>query len=224
MLLPERITLVLRAPEGATLEQVLPFALLGAHVSIGRGLAVISAASQGDLQAYMDEKAQELGREREEHQHAMEYCERALGMHPLLVAHAREMYDLLRLINVKVGGLRAVCDHGGDPSDLMWEQFDEALDAIWPLMETLAPALVDKGQVNQNDQKGENVNQPGFSIDEHVKLVADARRYRHLRDRTCIEDADTDLLVLRGDTYFTGEELDREIDVALRLEAQEQQP
>ncbi|WP_313651050.1 hypothetical protein [Pseudomonas soli] len=49
MLLPDRITLVLRAPEGATLEQVLPFTLLGAHVSIGRGLAVISAASQGDL-------------------------------------------------------------------------------------------------------------------------------------------------------------------------------
>ncbi|MCE1117445.1 hypothetical protein [Pseudomonas sp. NMI795_08] len=49
MMLPDRISLVLRAPEGATLEQVLPFALLGAHVSIGRGLAVIAAASQGDL-------------------------------------------------------------------------------------------------------------------------------------------------------------------------------
>lgn len=56
-----------------------------------------------------------------------------------------------------------------------------------------------------------------FNIDDHVRLVADATRYRQLRDRARIEDADNDLLVLRGDTYFTGEELDREIDTALRL-------
>lgn len=49
MTLPDRITLVLRAREGSTLEQVLPFALLGAHVSISRGLAVIAGTSQGDL-------------------------------------------------------------------------------------------------------------------------------------------------------------------------------
>lgn len=68
-------------------------------------------------------------------------------------------------------------------------------------------------------------NTSEFDIDEHVKLMADAKRYRWLRDRECIEDADTDLLVLRGDTYFTGDELDREIDTALRLEQlQEQQP
>lgn len=212
MLLPDRITLVLRAPEGATLEQVLPFALLGAHVSIGRGLAVIAGASLGDLQAEWEEKAQELGREREEHGHAMEYCERALGMHPLLAAHAREMHDLLRLINVKVGGLRAVCDHGGDPSEQMWEEFDSALDAIWPLMEALAPAVTEQEEPAAM-----------FSIDEHIKLAADARRYRWLRDRDCIEDPDENLLVLRGDTCFTGDELDREVDAALRLEALDQQ-
>lgn len=55
------------------------------------------------------------------------------------------------------------------------------------------------------------------SIDERVRMAADARRYRHLRDRTLIEDVDNDLLVLRGDRYLTGEELDREIDNALRL-------
>jgi len=55
------------------------------------------------------------------------------------------------------------------------------------------------------------------SIDERVKMAADARRYRHLRDRALIEDVDNDLLVLRGDRYLTGEELDREIDNALRL-------
>ena len=109
----ERITVVLRAPEGKTLEQVLPFVQLGAPVSIGRGLAVIAGASDRDLVTpYLDHE---------------------------------------------------------------------------------------------------------FSIDDHVRLAADARRYRHLRDKALIEDADNDLLVLRGDTYFTGEELDREIDTALRL-------
>lgn len=117
---PDRITLVLRAPEGGTLKQVLPFALLGAHVSIGRGLAVITGASQGDM---------------------------------------------------------------------------------------VTPAL----------------EREEFYIDEHIRMAADARRYRHLRDRECIENADNDLLVLRGDTYFTGEELDCEIDTALRLETLQQQ-
>ncbi len=55
------------------------------------------------------------------------------------------------------------------------------------------------------------------SIDERVKMAADARRYRHLRDRTLIEDVDNELLVLRGDRYLTGEELDQEVDNALRL-------
>lgn len=54
-------------------------------------------------------------------------------------------------------------------------------------------------------------------IDERVRMTADAKRYRHLRDRALIEDIDNDLLVLRGDRYLTGEELDREIDNALRL-------
>ncbi|WP_286953528.1 MULTISPECIES: hypothetical protein [unclassified Pseudomonas] len=117
---PDRITLVLRAPEDGSLEQVLPFALLGAHVSIGRGLAVIAGASQGDL---------------------------------------------------------------------------------------VTPVL-DREQ---------------FSIDDHVRMAADARRYRWLRDRERIVDPDEDLLVVRGDNWLSGEELDQEIDTALRLEALEQQ-
>lgn len=117
---PDRITLVLKAPEGGSLEQILPFALLGAHVSIGRGLAVIAAASQGDL---------------------------------------------------------------------------------------VTPALECRE----------------FDIDEHVRMAADARRYRWLRDRERIEDPDEDLLVVRGDNWLSGEELDHEIDTALRLEALQQQ-
>lgn len=70
---------------------------------------------------------------------------------------------------------------------------------------------------------GQAKSAPAFNIDEHVRMVADAHRYRLLRDRECIEDPTNDLLVLRGDTYLTGENLDREVDAALRLEALEQQ-
>jgi carbon storage regulator len=70
---------------------------------------------------------------------------------------------------------------------------------------------------------GQAKSAPAFNIDEHVRMVADARRYHLLRDRECIEDPTNDLLVLRGDTYLTGEDLDREVDAALRLQAMEQQ-
>ena len=54
-------------------------------------------------------------------------------------------------------------------------------------------------------------------IDDRVRMAANAGRYEWLRDRTCIEDADNDIMVARGDQYFDGDELDREIDNALRL-------
>ncbi|ANY85951.1 hypothetical protein [Pseudomonas putida] len=209
---PEKITLVLRPVDGGSLAPILPFLKLGDEFQAEGFTAVIAGVSAGDMLAYLEQKAFDMGMEREEHGHAMEYCERALGMHPLLVAHAREMYDLLRLINVKVGGLRAVCDHGGDPSEEMWEQFDEALDAIWPLMEALAPAVAVREQPVAM-----------FNIDEHVQMAADARRYRYLRDRERLNDPDHDLLVVRGNKWFCDEELDREVDTALRLEALEQQ-
>lgn len=69
------------------------------------------------------------------------------------------------------------------------------------------------------------VDQPGadFDIDEHVRMAADARRYRLLRDRERIEDPDVDLLVVRGDNWLSGEELDQEIDTGLRLQSMQQQ-
>ncbi|MDZ3990344.1 hypothetical protein [Pseudomonas sp. Teo4] len=57
---PEKITLVLRAPEGGGLGQVMHFTKLGAHVSIGSGLAVIAGASEGDLQAKLTEHEAQL--------------------------------------------------------------------------------------------------------------------------------------------------------------------
>lgn len=54
-------------------------------------------------------------------------------------------------------------------------------------------------------------------IDDRVRMAANAKRYEWLRNRSCIKDADSDIMVVRGDKYFDGDELDREIDNALRL-------
>lgn len=84
--------------------------------------------------------------------------------------------------------------------------------------------IVDREEIHARRMaEGTAEEAPVFSIDEHVKLVADARRYRWLRDRERIEDPDEDLLVVRGDNWLSAEELDQEIDTALRLEALQQQ-
>lgn len=168
---PEKITLVLRAPEGGTLEHILPFAKLGAHVQIGRGLAVIAGASEGDLQQELEQA--QAGK-----------SSRALLYAPWT---DKQVLDFLSV------ALRHVVVEG----DL---QFSDINDAMLYMAE-----------------KGEPAFCKALGIDEHVSMAADARRYRLLRDRACIEDADNDLMVVRGDNYFNGEELDREIDNALRL-------
>ena len=177
---PDRITLVLKAPEGGSLEQILPFAQLGAHVHVGRGLAVIAGASEGDLQWEL-EKA----------------LARAGGAPQMSVVYTpwtdKQVLDFLSV------ALRHVVVEG----DL---QFSHINDAMLYMAE-----------------KGEPAFCKAFGIDEHVKLVADARRYRWLRDRERIEDPDEDLLVVRGDNWISAEELDQEIDTALRLEALQQQ-
>lgn len=203
----DRITLVLRADEGGNLEQVLPFVQLGAHVSIGRGLAVIAGASDEDLQMV-------LGQERDDRTIECNLHQEATGAPAHLAAHAQEMFDLLHRINVKVGGLNAVIGHGGEPSDQMWDEHNDAMDAIWDLLDKVKLAEV-FGTPTVNARVPAVTD--SMHIDERVRMTADAKRYRHLRDRTLIDDVDNDLLVLRGDRYLTGEELDREIDNALRL-------
>lgn len=84
------------------------------------------------------------------------------------------------------------------------------------LLKALA-ASVEKNRVNQTTDIP--VVTDSMHIDDRVRMAANDRRYRHLRDRQRVEDADSDLLVLRGNTYYTGVDLDREIDTALRLAA-----
>lgn len=62
---------------------------------------------------------------------------------------------------------------------------------------------------------------PAPHIDDRVRMAANARRYEWLRDREIIADPSTDLLMMAGDIHFTGAELDKRIDDAMRLEALE---
>jgi len=90
----------------------------------------------------------------------------------------------------------------------------------------VAPAgvIVDREEIHlRRVAEGTAPDSPAFDIDEHVRMAADARRYRLLRDRERIEDPDVDLLVVRGDNWLSGEELDQEIDTGLRLQAMQQQ-
>ncbi|KPM65532.1 carbon storage regulator CsrA [Pseudomonas putida] len=84
--------------------------------------------------------------------------------------------------------------------------------------------IIDREEIHQRRvAEGTVQDASEFNVDEHVRMAADARRYRWLRDRERIEDPDEDLLVVRGDNWLSGEELDQEIDTALRVQAMQQQ-
>jgi hypothetical protein len=213
---PDRITLVLRACEAAPLSAILPFIKLGQMVSVGRGLAVIAGASEGDLQV------------------DVERLEEALSVDQHLALAAPEMANLLKRIDVKVGGFMAVAGHGMTPSEEMWSEAEDALAEIELVLNLSqgrprAPShLIDGPSTEEFKAEEKKISQPpidgaSFNIDDHVQMAADARRYRYLRDRERLNDPDHDLLVVRGNKWFCDEELDREVDTALRLEALEQQ-
>ncbi|MDD1150372.1 hypothetical protein M5G25_19005 [Pseudomonas sp. TNT2022 ID357] len=169
----ERITVVLKAQEGSTLNQIRQFVSLGMPVAIGRGIAVIAGASDEDLQMV-------LGQERDERQMQAELQQRAIGAPAHLAAHAQEMFDLLVRIDTKCGGLDAALGHGMEPSEQMWQESRAAMEAIWELQDKIqSAAAVDKGRVNQASETGESVNQTtgipavtdSMHIDDRVKMV-----------------------------------------------------
>ncbi|MFJ2456419.1 hypothetical protein ACIOWK_32750 [Pseudomonas protegens] len=243
----ERITIVLKAQEGSTLNQIRQFVSLGMPVAIGRGMAVIAGASDEDLQMV-------LGQEREERQMQAELWEAAIGAPAHLAAHAQEMHALLHRINVKVGGLNAVLGHGGEPSELMWDEHNEALDAIWELLAKIrSAASVDTAQVNQIAQKLENVNQttgipvvseareslafgaapsvitenPAITdlmhIDDRIRMAANARRYEWLRN-VAFDTPRQDLVPRdRLGNMLIEQDLDGEIDRAMKAYPGEQE-
>lgn len=203
----DRITVVLRPQVGSTLNQVHQFVGTGLIVAIGRGLGVLEHYCQGDA-------IQRLGEARELHAAQIELHETALGAPAHLSAHAQEMFDLLVRINTKCGGLDAALGHGIELSEQMWTESREAMESIWDLLDKVKSAEVFG---TPSSTAGIPVVSDSMHIDERVRMAANAKRYEWLRDRTCIEDADNDIMVVRGDKYFDGDELDREIDNALRL-------
>lgn len=122
----DRISIVLRPADGQTLEQIAPFVQLGAHVSIGRGLAVIAAASDRDVVTP-----------------AMDAAEFCIDDHIQMVADANR-YRWLRdgaqgtgCANVPmvrigrgdpVGG--ADLDRATDAAALNWPMVDELVDGV----------------------------------------------------------------------------------------------
>lgn len=218
----DRITLVLRAKEGETLEQVLPFVQLGAPVSIGRGLAVIAGASDEDLQAV-------LGEERDDRQMQAELQQQALGAPAHLAAHAQEMFDLLVRINTKVGGLNAVIAHDGEPSDQMWDEHNEAMDAIWDLLAKVqSGASVDKAPANQTTDIPVVAQSPYSevrvkNIDVWIKTLENAKRYEWLRD-VAFDTPRQDLVPRdKSGNMLIEQDLDSEIDCAMHAYPGEQE-
>lgn len=143
-----------------------------------------------------------------------------------LALHAQEMFNLLRRINVKVGGYDAVLGHGGEPSEQMWEERNQALDDIWDLLAKVqghAPA-VDAGSVNQIALKGENVNQPPeCNISERARMALDAARYRWLRD-VAFDTPRQDLALRdKSNNMLIEQDLDAEIDCAMQAHPGEQE-
>lgn len=96
------------------------------------------------------------------------------------------------------------------------EEIHQRIQAGIPVKPVLSPAEAHAQFIEDHLGKLPADQQP-MHIDDRVKMAANARRYEWLRDRQIIEDPDTDILVMAGDIYFTGAELDKTIDDAMRL-------
>lgn len=210
---PERITIVLKAQEGSTLENICQFVSLGMPVAIGRGMAVIAGASDEDLQAV-------LGQERDDRTIQCNLHQEAMGAPAHLAAHAKEMFDLLHRINVKVGGLNAVLGHGGEPSEQMWDEHNEAMDAIWDLLDKVksaevfgSPSLIAEIPVVTDS----------MHIDDRVRMAANAKRYEWLRD-VAFDTPRQDLVPRdKSGNMLIEQDLDSEIDCAMHAYPGEQE-
>jgi len=85
-----------------------------------------------------------------------------------LYGFTHEMHELLKLINVKVGGLHAVLNHGMEPSDLMQREADQALESIWALL-----ARIEGRQPEQDE---------AWRREEHRELIDAACQYSQAFD------------------------------------------
>lgn len=212
----ERITLVLRPQKGSTLNQVHQFVGTGLIVAIGRGMGVLEHYCQGDA-------VYRLGEAIELHAAQIELYEAALGAPAHLAAHAQEMFNLLVRISTKCGGLDAALGHGIEPSEQMWAESREAMEAIWDLLDKVksaevfgSPSLITEIPVATDS----------MHIDDRVRMAANAKRYEWLRD-VAFDTPRQDLVPRDGQgNLLIEQELDSEVDGAMRAYpgAQEDEP
>ena len=210
---PERITIVLKAQEGSTLENICQFVSLGMPVAIGRGMAVIAGASDEDLQVV-------LGQERDDRTIQCNLHQEATGAPVHLAAHAQEMFDLLVRINTKCGGLDAALGHGIEPSEQIWAESREAMEAIWDLLDKVKCAEVFGSPTSTT---GIPVVTDSMHIDDRVRMAANAKRYEWLRDVAF--DTPRQDLVPRDNSgnMLIEQDLDSEIDCAMHAYPGEQE-
>lgn len=96
------------------------------------------------------------------------------------------------------------------------------MDQIKPFVQLGAHVSIGRGLAviagaSDRDVVTQSMEADEFCIDDHVRMVADARRYRWLRDGNRAIDIDEDLAVAAGNAVYFGNDLDRNIDDAMRL-------
>ncbi|MEE5136171.1 hypothetical protein V2J83_11725 [Pseudomonas alliivorans] len=202
-----RITLVLRPRDGETLDDLQFYAQLGAPVSVGRALGVISSVSEGDaVNRLLDME--------EDHTPSLRR----------LIDHVPELY-LSVSDEIKQQAMR-----DGDDETEAEEKAGQALRMLvifkQRLERMLEPDLlsVDTGRINQISETGENVNRTAEQSSvvarracaEHLNAAADARRYRWLRDVAWDTPRQDLALRDRHQNMLADSELDTEIDRAMQ--------
>lgn len=218
-----RITLVLRPNEGATLEDLQQYVKLGMPVGIGRALGVIASASEGDA----IERAEQLENQVILAEAAMRRgvlltdkdCQPALRR---VIDHVPALYREVAN-NIKQTAL----DDGAEES-AAGEAADQAIRVLvlfkQRLENMLEPDLLATQKMDSLIPEIPVVAETPYAqvrvtdIGEWIRTVTNAKRYEWLRGNGRIEDAETDLIVARGSEFFCGPALDREVDDSMRLE------
>jgi hypothetical protein len=218
-----RITLVLRPNDGATLEDLQQYAKLGMPVGVGRALGVITSASEGDAV----ERAEQLENQAVLAEAAMRRgvlltdkdCQPALRR---VIDHVPELYrEVAHAIierHLLAGDDESTAEEAADQAIRVLVMFKQRLEKL------LEPDLLTPpGQAISITEKDVIAETPYAQvrvtdIGEWIRTVTNAKRYEWLRDSNRVEDADTDLLAARGDQLFYGPALDREVDEAMGLD------
>jgi hypothetical protein len=218
-----RITLVLRPNEGATLEDLQQYAKLGMPVRVGRALGVIASASEGDAIERAEQlESQVVIAEAAMRRGALMHDQDHLPALRRVIDHVPAMY-----LQVADSIKQAALQHGDD-QDAAEEAAAQAIRVLVMFKQRLEK-LLEPDLLTLSDRAASITEKPVIAetpyaqvrvtdIGEWIRAVTNAKRYEWLRDRDRVEDAGTDLAAARGDQLFYGPALDREVDDAMRLD------